>query len=249
MVLAILLISFQVIRCVWGHFFVYADDARYIPMLNDLVETDSYSCLFWQDGSAGYVEADRKYIFTTFFPYLATICRLSGLHPSILVQTVLPVFLTIALYGMVWNYGMLLFKEKKQSWMFVLFFAVLVETMSGYLLTHANHIIVAIYYGKKIVFTIFLPFIMLLIAEKTSMLEDKVNNLSKIDVFRLFVMMLGTCAPSLMGTGLAPLVFFSMGATLCLRKKSIVPMFQMIIGMLPAITVLIMVVYYLYIKG
>lgn len=249
LVLSVLLVGFQVVRCVFGHFFVYADDSHYITLINDLLETDLYNDLYYVNGSSDFVETDVKYLFTTYFPYLATISRLSGLHPSILVQTVLPFFLTISLYSLVWHYGMLLFKQKKNAWMFVFFFAVLVETMSGYLLTHANHVIVSIYYGKKIVFTIFLPFIMLFIAEKTSMLEGKVKNLSKKDVVALFIMMLGTCAPSLMGTGLAPIVLFSMGATLCVRKKSIVPMVQMGMGMFPAIVVLLMVIYHMFIRG
>lgn len=246
MILSILIIVIQIIRGVLGRFFVYADDVLYIPVINDMLETDVYSFLSWKDGYVGFVETDRKYLFTTYFPYLATICKLSGLHPAILVQTVFPSIMTIVIYSLVWCYGMMLFDDRKKSWVFVFFFAFLIETMSGYLLTFANHVIVSNYYGKKLVFTILLPFILLYIAEKTLLVENNVSSLKRKDVLMLIVMDLGICAPSLMGTGLAPVLLFAMGVVLCVRKKSIIPMRQVLIAMIPSIVMISAVAIYLY---
>lgn len=248
MICSVALIGYQVIRAALAHFFVYADDAHYIPVINDLLYTDLDYYFNYTKGEPGCIETDVKYLFTTYFPYLASISKISGLHPAILVQTVLPVILTIALYVLVWHYGKTLFKDNKNAWIFVFFFALLVETMCGYLLTHANHVIVSIYYGKKIVFTLLIPFIMLFLAEKTSMLEDEVKLLSKKDVFCLAVMMLGVCAPSLMGAGLAPILIFCMGMVLSVRKKTIIPLLQMVIGMMPTIVILLMVVYNMFMR-
>ncbi len=225
--------------------FVYADNARYIPIINDIIETDLDYYLDFINGIPGNREKNIKYLVTTYFPYLASVCKVSGVHPAILVQTILPVVLTVVLYMLVWNYGVLLFKDKKQSWIMVFFFAVLVETMSGYLLTHANHVVVDIYFGKKIVFTLFLPYIMLFVAENTSLLEDEVKCLNKWDLMRLMVLVLGTSAVSLMGTGLTPIVLLSIGIILSLRKKSIIPIVQMMIGMSPSLIVLIMAIPYI----
>lgn len=247
-IVALIIIGIQVLRVAFGHFFVYADNATYIPIINDILETDLDAYLYFKTGEPGFREGNIKYLFTTYFPYLATICKISGVHPAILVQTILPVILTIVSYALVWQYGFLLFKEKKSSWVFVFFFSVLVETIGGYDYTYANHVISGIYFGKKIVFTILLPYILLFIAERTSLLEDKTVVLSKADVIRVFIMMVGICAPSLMGTGLAPIVLFCMGIVLMIRKKSLVPMLQMVISMVPTIVMLLMVVHYLYFK-
>ena len=249
MIVALVVIGTQVVRVTFGHFFVYADNSTYIPIINDLIETDKDAYLFIKTGEPGFVETDRKYLFTTYFPYLASICKLSGVHPAVLVQTILPPILTIVSYMLVWQYGYFLFKDKKAAWIFTLFFSILIETIGGYDYTYANHVLTGIYFGKKIVFTILLPSILLFLGEKTSILEDNVSLLSRTDVFRLAVMMLGTSAPSLMGTGLAPIVLFCMGIVLVIRKKSIKPMFQMMVGMVPAIVMLFMVIYYLYFKG
>lgn len=246
MVLAIVLIGVQVIRVAVGHFFVYADNAHYIPVINDLIETDKDYYLDFILGAPGAHETSIKYLFTTYFPYLASISKLSGLHPAILVQTLLPIILTVVLYVLVWQYGLFLFNEKKSSWMFVFFFCVLVETAGGYDFTFANHAVSGIYFGKKIVFTILLPYIMLFIAKNTSLLENEVTNLKRKDVLLLIVMIIGVCAPSLMGTGLAPIILFALGIVLAVRKKSLVPFFQMIVSMLPSLVFLMMAVAYLY---
>ncbi len=249
LILALLIVGFQVGRAAFGHFFVYADNAHYIPVINDLIESDLDYYYDYKYALGGGREYDSKYLFTSYFPYLASICKASGLHPAVLVQTLLPVTLTISLYNLVWHYGFLLLGDKKYSWTFVFFFAVLIETISGYDFTFANHALSGIYFGKKIVFTILLPYILLFIAEKTSLLNNEVNLLKKVDVFRLFVMMLGICAPSLMGTGLAPISLFSIGIVLSIRKKSLRPMMQMIICMIPAIVMLFLVVRYMFFRA
>lgn len=249
MICAILLIGIQVVRVGVGHFFVYADNAHYIPVINDLIETDLDCYLEYKSGTPGAIEYNVKYLYTTYFPYLASICKVSGLHPAVLVQTVLPIILTISFYNLVWHYGLVLLKDKKSAWMFLLFFVVLVETIGGYDDTFANHAVAGIYFGKKIVFTILLPYIMLFIAEKTSLLEDEVNNLSSKYTLLLIVMIIGVCAPSLMGTGLAPITLFALGVVLSVRKKSLIPFAQMILAMLPSVVFLLMVVYHMYFKS
>lgn len=243
---AILLIGMQVARAAFGHFFVYADNAHYIPVVNDLLESDMDSYLDSITAVPGAKETDVKYLFTTYFPYLASICKFSGLHVAILAQTLLPIILTITLYNLVWHYGLFLFRDKRTTWMFVMFFSVLVETIGGYDFTFANHAISGIYFGKKIVFTLLLPYMMLFIAEKTLLLEDSVKLLKRNEVFLLFIMMIGVCAPSLMGTGLAPIVIFVLGIVLSIRKKTLIPIAQLGISMIPSIVYLLMVVMHMY---
>ena len=242
MLLALLLIGMQIVRVAIGQFFVYADNVRYIPAINDILETDLYYSMDYKWGVSGIKETDVKYIYTTYFPYLASICKISGLHPAILVQTVLPIILTLSLYNLVWHYGLFLFRNKQSSWIFVFFFSLLIETIGGYDYTYANHVVSGIYFGKKIVFTILLPFILLFIAERTSLLEDEVVLIKKHDIFLLLIMMTGVCAPSLMGTGLAPIILFSVGMVLSFRKKSMIPLILMGIAMIPSMVSLIMVI-------
>ena len=246
MVFAISLILVQVLRVAIGHFFVYADNVFYIPVTNDILETDLDYYLDFNLGAPGNKESNIKYVFTTYFPYLASVCKISGLHPAIFVQTVLPIILTPTLYILVWHYGKVLFDDKRTTWMFVFFFAVLVETIGGYDFTFANHAVSGIYFGKKVVFTILLPYIVLFIVEKTSLLEDTVTNLSGKNNLLLLLMVIGVCAPSLMGTGLAPIALFSLGIVLAIRKKTVVPLIQMGIAMMPSIIFLLMAISYLY---
>ncbi len=248
MILAILLIGVQVARVVIGHFFVYADNSMYIPIINDLIETDKEYYYDHIMGRPGAHETNIKYLFTTYFPYLSSISKLSGLHPAVLVQTVLPAYFTIITYNLVWHFGLFLFKDKRSSWMFVLFYGLLAETIGGYDHTQANSVVSGIYFGKKIVFLILIPFIMLYIAEHSALLEDKVEKLKAKDIFLLFVMVAGTCAPSLMGTGLAPIVVFLMGIVLSVKRKSVIPFFQLLIPIIPSIVYLSMVVCYLYFR-
>ncbi len=249
MILAFLLIGIQVARVAFGHFFVYADNARYIPIINDIIETDKDYYLDFVNGVPKAKETDIKYIYTTYFPYLASICKVSGLHASILVQTVLPIILTITLYVLVWHYGEILFTDKQTIWMFMLFFGILVETTGGFDNTHANAVVSGIYFGKKIIFTILLPYILLFIAEKSSLLNKEATSLKIRDVLLLVIMMTGICAPSLMGTGLAPIALFSMGLVLSIRRKSLLPFAQMLIAMIPSVTFLLMAIYHLYFRG
>ena len=246
MILSIILIGCQVLRTTCGSFFVYADNVRYIPAVNDLLETDRYYLFDYKTGAPCSADNDIKYIYTTYFPYLGTICRLSGLHPAVLVQTLLPFILTITMYNLVWHYGFFLLANKKHAWIFVFFFAVLIETVGGYDYTYANHAVAGIYFGKKIIFTILLPFVLLFIAERSCWLEDKPVLLDKKDVGRLFIMMLGICAPSLMGTGLAPITLFTSGVVLSVRSKSLKPMGQIIIAMIPSIIMLMLVLCHNY---
>lgn len=248
MILAILLIGVQVARVVIGHFFVYADNSMYIPIINDLIETDKEYFYDHIMGRPGARETNIKYLFTTYFPYLASISKLSGLHPAVLVQTVLPAYFTIITYNLVWHFGLLLFNDKRTSWMFVLFYGFLAETIGGYDHTQANSVVSGIYFGKKIVFLILIPYIMLYIAERSALLEDNVKRLNTKDIFLLFVMVTGTCAPSLMGTGLAPIVLFLLGIVLSVRRKSMISFFQLLIPTIPSIVYLSMVVSYLYFR-
>ena len=240
----------QLIRVFRGAFFVFADNTVYVPYINDMVETGKiypYDTILGQpippNESVGI-----KHMFTTYFLFLASISRISGLHTLLLTQTVLPILLTIIFYATTWLFSSILFDNTKGRFRFLFFVSLIIEFSGGFDYTLANHVLAGIYFGKKIVFTIFIPYLYCYVAKLCGIYSKKTRNLSWKEVLLIMIFTWGTCSMSLMAAGLVPIVLLILGVVLLFRCKSPIPLGQMVIASLPALVLALSTVCYVVVR-
>lgn len=240
----------QLIRVTRGAFFVFADNTVYVPYINDMVETGE---IYPYDTILGRPippteSVGIKYMFTTYFLFLASISRISGLHALLLTQTVLPILLTIVFYATTWLFSSILFDNTKGRFRFLFFVSLIIEFSGGFDYTLANHVLAGIYFGKKIVFTIFIPYLYYYVAKLSKMHLKKTRILSWKEVLLLMIFTWGTCAMSLMAAGLVPIVLLILGVVLSFRCKSPIPLGQMAVASLPALGLALSTVCYVVMR-
>ncbi len=244
MIIPIIFLVFkQIAQAVNGQFFVFADNNVYIPYINDIVETGKIYPFNYETGNEVEIsEVSSKYKFTSYFPYLAMICKGSGMHATVLTQTFLYIVYILMFYVVMWIFSSVLFKKRSGRWMFVFFVAVLVEMTCGMDFTFANHVIANPYMGKKILFTIFIPFMWFLICKMYKLCEKETENTTWYKIVELAVMSFGGCCVSLMAGGLVPMVYITLGVIISFKNKSFKPFTQMLLASIPALVLSIVVI-------
>ena len=228
-IFAIVLIGYQLLRCTFLQTDGYRDSKTYIALINDMVDTNRFFLLDDVYGKTGISleEVSPKYILSGWYTFEAVISYVSGLHPLIVVNTVLPPVIMLFSYMSYWLLSEVLFaRECRKKVLFIIFIALIFQFLADD--TGALFMIWPTW-GKNLVLSISIP--MYLHYYFQNQLEETYKNclLLLITFFACFVST----------TGIVVLSILIIGCNLysCLIKKQVRLMdgVSILIQMIPVI--------------
>lgn len=164
LLLALILIVWQILRQVLYQPQVYGDDTVYIGLVNDIRTSDVIQGRIPKSGAdLALADTNLKYIFSCYYQFLAFWCRLFDFHPLLLMKTFLPILVGLFSYGVFWLIAEFFFRENMAKKSFFLFFITMLVEF-GNLTNHSfsRRMLQWTWNSKTILFTILLPLLFLL---------------------------------------------------------------------------------------
>ncbi len=258
LLLALILIVWQILRQVILQPQVYGDDTVYIGLVNDIRTSDVIHGRIPKSGAdLALADANLKYVFSCYYQFLAFWCRLFDFHPLLLMKTFLPILVGILSYGVFWLIAEFFFHEDIAKKSFFLFFiALLVEF--GNLTNHSfsRRMLQWTWNSKTILFTILLPLLFLLANRVAQEQSDESGTAVKTFAgsgFRLReCLLLATVsvacgAATLTGLAFSLLMLFAVGLTRAILAKRGSILVKVLLSGVPTLVLLFVVI--LFWKG
>ncbi len=216
---ALAIILYELYIYVFKEPWIYGDDVSYIRDITRIVDTNSIYTKYWvgQIDPIPLEEVSFKALFTSYYPFLAMISMLTGLHPLILCKTVIPVFYLPIHYLITWRIGMFLFGDEKdgaklieKKSMFMFFYAILIEFGHISYYTMSRRVTIWIYNSKSDCFTILLPalfiYTFIFLTEKAETDNILTDTGLIYRQFLIFIMALASISATTMGLIMSPIV-------------------------------------------
>lgn len=151
------IICYHIFRLTYFQAYEYRDNISYISAINDIIETNRFFLYNEISGKVilGHTNMSRKLALSAWYTFEAAISYISGLHPLIIVNTVLPPFIILFSYMSYWLLSELLFEKqynKRLSFLLViaLLFQFLTEETSTLFLIWPT-------WGKNLVLSVLIP--------------------------------------------------------------------------------------------
>lgn len=195
----ITLVLIQVVSAVCGMSYSGAtgDDAAYIAISLDAVERDKIGTINYYTGLPTGVPL--KILLTSWNYYISFLSKISGIHVAVIAHTFLPLILVPMAYIVYYLLAKELFgddKKKVAVFLIALNLLIIFGAYSWYTMTF--RLDVCVWQGKAVMAIIMLPFLFYYILKTTVY--------RKQEFVCLLLIMIATCAMSLMGVGLSILM-------------------------------------------
>ena len=238
-ILMALIVGFQMFRLFYFQEIEYRDDKTYFALVNDMLGSDK---MYLTDPNNGQVytsifEANFKDMMDSWYPYAAFLSRVSHFHPLVICKTVLPPLILFWHYLILWIMGMFLFTQDATKTAWFVTICALINDMTRQLMVTSLIFLDWPVWGKNLVGTISV-LLVLVIYMRRSVDSRKLNYLQMICAVTM-----GGFTSS-MGLIAMPLEIGLLSLIEGVRKKRIIPIFEAIIYLLPAILGLGLLVLY-----
>ena len=158
------IIAFQIFRSVLRMNSVYSDDDTYMPVILDMLKTDK---ILETNAITGelhnyYTYNNPKLLLSAWLQFLAFLSSVSGLHPLILVKTVLPSVFICWHYLIIWKLTFYLSRDYGRRIGMLFFYALLMEFGSPSLNTDFSYYLFTWnWYGKSVLQFFAIPIVIL----------------------------------------------------------------------------------------
>lgn len=235
------IILLQIMVLVMGNIYQYGDDKTYLALVNDIVENNHLYLTDWKTGlDINLDNVSVKYVFTSYYPFLAYISVLSGLHPLIVCKTILPIFYILYAYMVIYENAKLLFQnEKKEQFMFIYSLLVMFGGYSWYSISFRY--LTWVWQSKAFLAIIVLPMVF---CYSYSIMNERVCKRKWVMLILANIVAGGS---TLMGLGLAPLMVFGMFLANLNKSDWKQNIKRFIVASIPAVFSLAMIFVYKYI--
>ena len=224
------LILFQLIMAVISASFD-GDDAYYVVNSVITEETDTlYRVLPDTGASTGL---DKRHSMAVFPIWISYISRMTGIHPTIISHTILPVFLISITYCIYYEIGKKLFEDKKKGLStYMIFICVLHIFGNVSIYTNATFLLTRSWQGKSVLANIVIPAIFLVLLWLFE--ENKDNMGSKGTVWcLLFTMNIVAAMMSTASVFLNTFLIGVMALVLAWQKKDVKILLKLVICCIP----------------
>lgn len=192
-----------------------ADDAFYVATAVTADKTDTMYQINAYTGEF-YKSFPMRYVLSPFPIFVAFMGRIFQIHPTIMAHTVLPVFLMIIGFCVLYLLGTILFPDDRKKAGYFIVFCQIVQIFSGFnVYQQGMFFLVRIWQGKAVLAGILLPFCFYM---GKRLLAQEVK---KADWFLISVLMLSCCMVSSMGIMLGAVCMGILGILAAIYKKSI----------------------------
>lgn len=234
-IVILLVIAYQILRSVFFMPYIYADDKSYIAMINDIIATDR---LYRTDAGTGMEialsEVSHRYVFASYFPFLAMISKCSGVHPLILCKTIFPIICVSLHYMIAYLLAKLLFRDNREKiGIFMLLYVVLCEFFIVSWYTISLRLLVWSWHNKAVMAAVIIPFVF---TYGSDVLE---RCATKWEYIILLLVSLAACSTTMFGAVLTAIMYVMISLSNVIKKRDIKLLLQGIICSTPTILVII----------
>ncbi len=187
-----------------------ADDNYFLGIANTSLSTNT---LFQFDAYTGQKAAafPLRYVFSPFPVFLGSLSELTGIHPTILAHTILPIVFILLAYIIVRDIAECIWDNEDRAMLFCFVMAFLNFFGNYSIYTTSSFLLFRIWQGKAIVASVILPLLILWFLN-----EDR-RGIREFCL--LLVIVLAGCGVSSMGIVLQLLLLFAFGVVAVFRKK------------------------------
>lgn len=237
-VILFIIIGYELIRTGISMPRIDGDDVIYIPLISEMVDINTlYGTRLMHGGplvALQYGFLSYKYMLTSYYPYIATLCTLTHIHPLIMCRTVLSLHHVLIAYGMAYLYGEMLFEAEKDAvirfrkeLIFMIVYGVLLEAGNYTYYTISRRVLVWNYNSKSMLFIIIAPFLAL---ELYRYFEK-----SRSGLISLLFIVIAAVSSSLMGSGMAAIIVGIFTVIYAVKNKSFWPVVRGAVLMVPCL--------------
>ena len=229
---------FQILRLLIAGPFEMRDSKSYNALIIDILQSDQ---LFMRNPENGFpvhsfLDMPLKFSLSPWYAYISMVAKLSHIHPLIISNTVLPAYLLLVHYIIIFSLGLYLFAQnKKHTCLFTALFAFIQEIS---LFCHTPTMIKLVWpvWGKGALSMTVIPAILVLFILYVNK-DSRYRSVYFIIV--LLLLAFAGCSMSTMGAIELPLEIGLLGLIWTIRKRSICTLLYSIISCIPAILYLI----------
>ena len=226
------IILFQIVRSVVRMNGVYSDDDSYLPLILDMIRTDTILGTEPVSGELHnyYALSNPKYVLTACLQFYAALSSIIRIHPLILIKSILPVFFISWHYLIVWKITYYLSRDYGKRIVALLFYVLLMEFGSPSLNTDLSYYLFTwSWYGKSLLQFIGIPMLILFFLEIRAVKTGWREGLTL-----MAVVMAG------MGLSTMGLILFTIMVSVfvlleCVEKRSVRELWIMVPAFLPII--------------
>lgn len=177
--------------------YIGMDDAAYMAISLDAVGKDSIASIDFYTGLPAGVPL--KILLTSWNYYISFLGKISGVHVAAVARSFLPVVLIPMAYLVYLLLARVFFQHDRKKISFFLLCINLLIMFGGYSwYTVTLRLDICVWHGKAVMAAIMLPFLFYYLLQT--------NEYQKRDLLCLLLIMIATCAMSLMGVGLSILI-------------------------------------------
>lgn len=226
-IISILFILFQALRMIFVSPYIDGDDTTYGTLVQSMSSLNSiYNIGHSKVGISEIYSLDKKYQVSSYYPFLAAISKVTGIHSMILMKTIIPVFFILMSYAVAWLFSGFLFKEaelEKRAY-FMLILAVFYEFSFNSYYSFGRRLLMWTWNSKSLCFTIVLPFLMLETLKYFSSYKNEEGKISFSNYYIIIYFINMACASiTLMGTIVGAIMLIVMALSDMLQKRRIIP--------------------------
>lgn len=216
--------------------FVQNDDAWFVGLTNTTLFTDG---LFTTDPFTGYPleRTPWRYVLAPYPIFHAVLSRSFGIHPAIMIRTVLPIVLHMMTVFVIFNIGRMLFKDENEKIAKFLLIYLIAQFFSGtWGASQGYWAILFAHYGRTVLFIALIPFFFYWYMRMFWVEQNKANWIL------LFALLLAMNMVSQMGVILGAICVGVSGIVYFVQTKKIKEVFLMALCCIPNIVLTILYV-------
>ena len=209
------------------------DDAYYVVNSVITEETDTLYRILPYTGISTVL--DKRHSMAVFPIWISYIARMTGIHPTILSHTVLPVFLISITYGIYYEIGKKLFEDKKTGLAAYMIFVCLLHIFGNVsIYTNATFLLTRNWQGKSVLANIVIPSIFLVLLWLFDENKGKINEI-QAEWFLLFILNIVAAMMSTASVFLNSILIGVMALVLAFQKKDLKIILKLSLCCIPCI--------------
>ena len=239
----IILCGYQILRILLGEPSSISDSKSYNALINDILQSDHLFMVNPENGLPleSLLDMPIKFFLSTWYVCIAMLAKLSHMHPLIITNTVLPGFLLLLHYSILYSLGFILFGECNNHVFQFTFVCSFIYELTLYCHTPTLIKLVWPAWGKGVLSMTVVPaiFVLYMLYIERS---GQTKGLSYTLI--LFLIVLAGCSMSTMAAVVLPLELGILGLVWSMRNRSFQPLICSVISMIPAV-LYVFIYYYL----
>ena len=231
--LMILICGAQILRLYYNEPYQPRDSKTYFAIINDIIGSDRLfrNAPFTGEALSSLADVKAKYLFSPWYPFIAMLAKVSGLHPLMIEGTVLPPYLLLLHYLMLYALGKWLLEGSRQRAFLFVFICAFLREISVTISTPSMIQLIWPLWGKGVFVSLVTPALLLLYMLRY---QDAGYRKAGISIMIILTVIAG-CSMSTMSILIIPFELGLLGLVQAIRRRGVIPLIAAAAYCLPSL--------------